>query len=419
MKNTGPILAEIETFLEDHERDIIDFACKLVATPSENPPGDESAIAEVITAKAVELGLPEPRVVAREPHRPNLVFEIMGDETGPRLMYNGHIDTKPVGDLSKWNTDPLNPVIKDGFLYGLGASDMKGGVAALLYAAAAIARVQDKLKGSLLLVLTGDEEAGGAYGAEYLAKNDYIHADIGLIAEGCGIREEWEYLNLISRGETCFKIKVYGTQMHSSVCDVLPSVNASLKMAEVMLKLAKELKFRYEPHPLCPQGVTMGVATVVNSGVYYGVLPGYAEFGTDVRTLPGMTREAMEEDIRGFVERLRLEDPTLEIDYEFEPLPLGWIETVVVPEDHPFVDALKVSAGNVLGKVPQLGAYPAWTDARFFQHVAGVPTIPAFGPGLLTVAHGPNERVLVESIVKASRIYALSGARYLSMSKDG
>ena len=79
----------------------------------------------------------------------------------------------------------------------------------------------------------------------------------------------------------------------------------------------------------------------------------------------------------------------------------------------------KVSAGNVLGKVPQLGAYPAWTDARFFQHVAGVPTIPAFGPGLLTVAHGPNERVLVESIVKASRIYALSGARYLSMSKDG
>ena len=174
MKNTGPILAEIETFLEDHERDIIDFACKLVATPSENPPGDESAIAEVITAKAVELGLPEPRVVAREPHRPNLVFEIMGDETGPRLMYNGHIDTKPVGDLSKWNTDPLNPVIKDGFLYGLGASDMKGGVAALLYAAAAIARVQDKLKGSLLLVLTGDEEAGGAYGAEYLGRS-YIH----------------------------------------------------------------------------------------------------------------------------------------------------------------------------------------------------------------------------------------------------
>jgi len=159
----------------------------------------------------------------------------------------------------------------------------------------------------------------------------------------------------------------------------------------------------------------MGVATVVNSGVYYGVLPGYAEFGTDVRTLPGMTRETMEEDIKQFVEKLRREDPTLEIDYEFEPLPLGWIEPVVVPEDHPFIDALKDSSRSVLGKVPQLSAYPAWTDARFFQHVAGIPTIPAFGPGLLTVAHGPNERVLVENIGRASRVYALAAANYLSM----
>ncbi len=416
MTDNRLILAEVERFLKDHEQDIVDFACELVATPSENPPGDESAVAEVISAKAVALGLPKPKVVARESHRPNLIFEIMGNGSGPRLMYNGHIDTKPVGDVSKWNTDPLKPVIKDGFLYGLGSSDMKGGVAALVYAVAAIARVRDKLKGSLLLVLTGDEEAGGAYGAEYLARNGHIQADIGLIAEGSGIREEWEYLNLISRGETCFKIKIYGTQMHSSISDIMPSVNASVKMAEVMLRLEKELRFEYEPHPLCPQGATMGVATVVNSGVYYGVLPGYAEFGTDVRTLPGMTREAMEEDIKEFVEKLRREDPTLEIDYEFEPLPLGWIETVVVPEDHPFVDALKDSASSVLGKVPQLSAYPAWTDARFFQHIAGVPTIPAFGPGLLTVAHGPNERVLVENIGKASRIYALAAANYLSMS---
>ena len=415
MTDNHLIIAEIERFLKDHEQDVVEFACKLVATPSENPPGDERAVVEAITNEAAALGLPKPKVVGCECHRPNLIFEITGNGPGPCLMYNGHIDTKPVGDVSKWNTKPLEPVIKDGFLYGLGSSDMKGGVAALVYAAAAIARIQDKLGGSLLLVLTADEEAGGAYGAEYLTKNGYIQADIGLIAEGSGIREEWEYLNLISRGETCFKIKVYGTQMHSSICDIMPSVNASVKMAEVMLRLERELRFRYEPHPLCHQGVTMGVATVVNSGVYYGVLPGYAEFGTDVRTLPGMTRETMEEDIKQFVEKLRREDPTLEIDYEFEPLPLGWIEPVVVPEDHPFIDALKDSSRSVLGKVPQLSAYPAWTDARFFLHVAGIPTIPAFGPGLLTVAHGPNERVLVENIGRASRVYALAAANYLSM----
>lgn len=415
MTHIGTAIRAIEQFLKEHERDLIDFAGRLIATPSENPPGDERMIAEVITREAASLGLPNPRVVARDSHRPNLLFEIGSGRPGPRLMFNGHMDTKPVGDRTKWRTDPLRPVIVEGALYGLGASDMKGGVAALLYAAAAIAKASAGLAGSLFLVLSADEEAGGAYGAEYLAKNGHIQADIGLIAEASGIQKEWEYLDVISRGETCFKIKVYGTQMHSSISDIVPSVNASVKMAEVMLRMHKELQLTYEPHPLCPQGVTIGLATTVKSGVYYGVLPGYAEFGTDVRTLPGMTRDKIEEDIRRFLDKLRREDPSLEVDYEFEPLPLGWIETVVVPKDHPFVEAVRRAAEKTLGRSPELSAYPAWTDARFFQHVAGVPTIPAFGPGLLTLAHGPNECVSVNSIIAASRIYATAAAEYLSL----
>lgn len=404
----------MEQFLREHEADLIDFAERLVAAPSENPPGDERAIADVIAAEAASLGLSPPKVVAREPHRPNLLFEICGGSEGPRLMYNGHMDTKPVGDRTKWHTDPLRPVVKDGIMYGLGAADMKGGVAALVYATAALARVSGELHGSLLLVLSADEEAGGAYGAEYLAKNGHVQADIGLIAEPAGIRSEWEYLNLMSRGETCFRVKVYGTQMHSSISDIVPSVNANLKMAEVMLRMRNELRFSYQPHPLCAQGVTMGLAVMAKGGVYYGILPGYAEFATDVRTLPGMTQEQVQKDLEAFLDKLRQEDPSLEVDFEFEPLPLGWIKPVTVPEGHPFVLALRLASKEVLRGEPELGTFPAWTDARFFQHDAGIPTIPAFGPGLLTVTHGPNERIPIASIVRAARVYALAGYRYLS-----
>lgn len=407
---------DVERLLRLHEADIVDFAAKLIAVPSENPPGDERAIASAIARESASLGLPAPVVVAREPHRPNLLFRIDCGRPGPCLMYNGHMDTKPVGDRSKWQTDPFEPVVRDGMLYGLGAADMKGGVAALLYAATAIARVSDRLCGSLLLVLSADEEAGGAYGAEYLAAGGHVHADIGLIAEPAGIRGDWEYLNIMSRGEACFRVKVRGTQMHSSISDIVPSVNANMKMAEIMLRMKDELRFSHEANPLCPQGVTAGFAVMARGGVFYGILPGYAEFATDVRTLPGMSQEQIRYDIEAFLAKLRDEDPCLEVDFEFEPLPLGWIEPVVVSEKHAFVKALANTSEKVLGRTPKMGAFPAWTDARFFQHEAGIPTIPAFGPGVLTVTHAPNERVSVRSLIEASRIYALAATRYLSQS---
>lgn len=201
--------------------------------------------------------------------------------------------------------------------------------------------------------------------------------------------------------------------MHSSISDIVPSVNANLKMAEVMLRMKNEFRFQYQPDPLCPQGVTMGLAVMAQGGVYYGILPGTAEFCTDVRTLPGMTRDRMEADLESFFARLREEDPSLDISFEFEPLPLGWIEPVVVPAEHPFVGSLQRATETVLGASPPLGSFPAWTDARFFASVAGIPTIPAFGPGLLTQAHAPNESIPVESIVQAARIFALAGSNFL------
>ena len=404
---------EILDWLEAHRADTIGFARQLIATPSQNPPGDERLIAAVVEEELRRLGFDDISIVAKEPHRPNVVCRLVGASGGPTLLYSGHIDTKRVGDRSKWHTDPLEPTTRDGILYGLGSSDMKSAIAAFVWAAGALLPFRDRIAGELVLALTADEEAGGEYGAQFLAENGHVRADVGLIGEPSGIRNEWEDLDLVSRGETCFVIKVRGTQMHASVSDVLPSVNATLRAAHVLLRLDRDLQVCYTPHPLCPQGITVCPGVMFRGGVFYGILPGYAEFSTEIRTVPGMTREAVRSDVQAFVQRLRAEDPSLEIEVEFEPLPLGWVEPVEVPPDEPFVGALFSAARAVLGFEPRLSAFPAWTDARFFAET-GIPTIPAFGPGLLTAAHSPNECIVVESIVQASKIYALAAWDFLS-----
>ena len=125
-------------WIEEHREKLLEFAARLVATPSPNLPGDERAIVAVILAEMKRLGLVGAEVAAKEPHRPNVIYRLRGGRPGPVLMLCGHSDTKPVGDASHWRTDPLQPVFKDGKLYGLGSTDMKGAVAAMIYATAAI-----------------------------------------------------------------------------------------------------------------------------------------------------------------------------------------------------------------------------------------------------------------------------------------
>lgn len=401
------VISEVESL----EEEFIQFVQGLIKTPSENPPGNESDVAEVIVRRAKKLGLPEPKVLAKKDNRPNLIFEIEGKGDGPTLMYNGHLDTKPVGVLEKWDNPPFGAIIKGNKLFGLGSSDMKGAVAAMLYAGAICQR--EKLKGNLKLIFSADEEAGGTYGAEYVAKNGNIKADICLIGEPCGVQRNWEKLHIIARGETCFKTKVYGTQMHSSISDLVPSVNASIKMAQLLVKMSSELKFNYPPHPLIPQGVTKGYGVMVKGGVYYGVLPGYAEFSTDIRLLPGMTPDDVKRDVLSFIEKAKKDDPELEVKIEFEPLPLGYIKPTEVSADEPFVRILRDISTKVLSFTPELGAFPAWTDARFFDEISGIKTIPAFGPGFLTITHSPKEYVEVKSLIEALKIYSLAAIHYL------
>jgi acetylornithine deacetylase len=407
------LFAETLCLVEQYRHELVDFARQLVATPSQNPPGDERGMAELIRTRLSELGCGSSRILAKREHRPNLVNTVRCAGPGQLVMYCGHLDTKPIGIRHEWATDPFDPVLRDGKLFGLGASDMKGALAAMTYASKVVRDLSRELTGGLMLVFTADEEAGGTLGARFLSRECGLQADVALVGEPSGFFTNWEYLDPVSRGESCFRLRVHGTQMHSSISDIVPAVNANLRMAEVLLRLNRDLEIDYEPHPFCPHGITVTPAVMTKGGVYYGILPGEAECSVEVRVIPGMTLDRLRSDVEAFVARLRTEDPSLEIELEFESPPLEWIAPVEFPAQHPFLEVLETAAEHVLGFRPTRGAFPAWTDARFFTEIAGIPTIPAFGPGLLTVIHRPNEYVAIEAIIEAAKIYALAAVMYL------
>jgi acetylornithine deacetylase/succinyl-diaminopimelate desuccinylase-like protein len=324
-------------------------------------------------------------------------------------MLNGHLDTKPAGDVDAWETDPWDPVIRDGELWGLGSGDMKAAVAAMTYAAGAIAHCPPA--GNLQLLFTADEEAGSNFGSRWLAESGQLAADAAVIGEPCGITREWEAINLVSRGAALFKIRVVGTQMHSSISDRLPAINATVAMARLIDRMHRELKGRltYRGHPLGGAGPTVNVGVTAQAGVFYGVYPGLAEFRCDIRTLPGMTHEEMERDLRGFLEEAMAEDPELKAELVFE----AWVPATEISPRERIVVALSDAAREVLKEEIPLQAFPGATDAAHIQGTAGIPTVPAFGPGLLSRAHAPNERLAVASIPQAAQIYALAAAKFL------
>lgn len=401
---------EIDAYLETERGRLFELVADLVAVDSQIPPhSDERAVAELLRERMAALGLGRGEVVAADPHRPNVVARIPGEGAGRTLMLNGHLDTKPVGAArDEWLSDPLTPEVRDGRLYGLGAADMKAAVAAMVLAAAAL-RATAALAGELVLAFVADEEAGATHGAKFLAPR-LEGVDAGLIGEPSGWKHDWQGLHLVSRGLCCFRVQVRGTQMHSSVSDQMPSVNASQRMAELLVDIERELELDREPHALGGPGPTLNVGVLVQGGVFFGVVPGQAEFACDLRTLPGASEGQVHAAIERWLARRRATDPNLDVEVTYEP-GLQWIPPSEIGADHPLVHATRAAASHVLGSSPPLSVFPGTCDAPWFAE-AGIPTIPSFGPGLLTCSHGPNEYVELDRVHEAARVYAHTAAEF-------
>lgn len=403
--------ATVVKFLRERADEILEFTCDLIRTPSVNPPGDEVPISKVILEKLRVLGVTERQIIGALDARPNVLAHVQGTEPGRTMMLSGHIDTKPPGNLDEWKTNPHEPVIIDDQLIGLGSGDMKGAIAGMIYAAAALANL-GQFSGRLALALTADEENGSVYGSKWLASEGLIKADVCVIGEPGGIQREWESLHLVSRGVALFRVVVLGTQMHSSISDQLPAVNATLKMAALALKMQNELRsyLTFDEHPFCKHGPTINVGVMASAGVTYGVFPGRAEFASDIRTLPGMTEEQIQLDIQRFLDDAMAQDPELRATLEWNRM-MGATE---IDSNNDVIQVLQSASELVLGRAPILDAFPGATDAAYIQTAAGVPCIASFGPGFLPRAHSPNESMHKDGPAQAAMIYALSALRYLN-----
>jgi succinyl-diaminopimelate desuccinylase len=408
---------QIETvvrFLDGRREQIVELARELISTPSTNPPGDERAVVAVLRRAMTELGYEQVTVLARAEERPNLLGRI-GDGS-PSLMLNGHVDTQPPEPRGEWTTDPFDPVIVGGLLYGVGAADMKASVAAMVYAGAALWEA-DGWTGTLKVLLTGDEESGSHFGARYLAEERLVDADAAIVGEAAGVEEPWEWIGVASRGTSRFHLRIRGTQMHSGLRDHLRSVNAAEKASRVLVRIADGFRPRYPAIQLVGSVPSVNPVVVRDGIGSFSTVPGEAIVGVDVRTTPGMSFESLREDLDRFLASLRSVDQELELEIEW----LGgmqWFPPCELPPGHRLAGSLQRASRSVLGRDVPLGVMPAFTDGSQWA-AAGIPTVPAFGPGALANIHRPNEYVGVEEIVDAAKIFALAALDYLCPAGDG
>lgn len=160
----------INTLVNSCKNEIIRFLQDLIRAESYNPPGNEAKVAKVIADKLQEVGI-EYQIIESAPRRANIIFtaDFGGSKT---VLFNGHMDVVPPGDLSKWEHDPLSAALVDGRVYGRGATDMKGGLASMIMSIILYMRSEALLKetaGRVIMAATADEEMNSDYGLKYLA----------------------------------------------------------------------------------------------------------------------------------------------------------------------------------------------------------------------------------------------------------
>jgi len=388
--------------------DVVALTTALVACDSQNPGPGEAAVVDLILDRVARPAGFEATRVEAYPGRPNLLLTV-DRGPGPHLVLSGHVDTKPVGDaLGRWSHPPLELTVVDGMAYGLGSSDMKGPVAAMLLALEAFARTPGRGRASVLL--TADEETTSAAGAVALAARGVPQCDAIVIGEPSGVTRAWESIAVVSRGIACFEIHVTARQGHSGLSASLGR-NAIQLAAEVVLAFDGWAPPVARPGPV-PCEPTVNPGMTVSGGVAFGTWPGAAVVGCEIRLVPGMDRAGVMSSVEELARRTVGDRGQVEVRPVADSR--AWAPAVATDPSARVVRVAQEACAAVLGAAPALGAYPGTTEATHFAPALEVPVVASLGPGWLSVAHGPDECVAVADLEHAVAIYARMLASFCS-----
>jgi len=366
---------------------------EMIAIPS--VVNEEEELAYYLQDELESLGL-ETEIQLVEPGRPNIYGKLKGSKPGRRLNLGGHLDTVPV--VPGWDMDPFKPVKKDGKIYGLGANDMKGGLACALTALKAFADTGYEFSGELTFAAVVDEEAYGK-GAKAMLNTDWGKVDAIILGEpNTGEPENPTPLGIT--GKVLYDIHVYGKAAHGFQPEA--GVNA-IEQAGIILANLHRLKIGEN------KGFHGNYSTLKIEGgykVYSVVVPAECRFEVNRLIVPGETVESVIHDMEELVDSLKLK---AKVEVRTKP---PFYSSYILDRDHPFVKLFDEVYRDVMGKECAYEYSSNITDANTYTGEGGIPCM-HLGP----YAGGPhqkNEYTKLETLPPVTEFYTELAARFLS-----
>jgi succinyl-diaminopimelate desuccinylase len=411
---TDRVLAEIETGRDE----LVDFTVEMILIPTVNPPGDCYRDCAVLIGRrlaewgmAVEMVEAEGRAEHTAEHpRVNVIGRREGGAARPCIHLNGHFDVVPPGD--GWTHDPFGGVVRDGRLYGRGASDMKSGLAAAAFAVEAIRRAGVSLAGSVEVSGTVDEESGGLAGVAHLCETEHIAAgrtDFVIIPEPFGP----DRICVGHKGVYWFEVTAHGRVAHGSMPHLGRSAiaDAAALVGAIRTRLEPELAARVSAMPVVPEASrrpSINANSIVGGQAAQSLqTPCVADrcvVTFDRRFIAEESLDEVRREIAQVVADIAADDPARRytIEDRMSVLP------VQAPDDSPLVSALSSAITRVTGREAQLVASPGTYDHKHVARIAGVEHCVAYGPGPLEEAHQPDESCSIDDLVAAAQVMALA-----------
>jgi succinyl-diaminopimelate desuccinylase len=405
--------------------EMVEWLRQIVRIPTVNPPGENYKDCAVFVGdKLKEFGYEVSLIEASgrpecspEHPRVNVIGHFNGSRFHPTLHFNGHIDVVPPG--AGWTFDPFAAEMRDGRIYGRGVTDQKAGIAASLFAIEAIRRAGFKLAGSIEQSATVDEESGGFAGVAYLAEHGYVRPDL---VDYVIITEPLDYdrICLGHRGVYWFEVLMHGRIAHGSMPFL--GMSAIDRMARLIERIDRSLKpelaRRRTRMPVEPDGARS--ATINVNSIFGGQDPDAPQTPCvadlcravfDRRFLIEERLEDVRDEFLDMIEQLRVDDA--ELQYELKDL-LIVHPTMTAPEST-LVKRMSDVVRETIGREPPLIASPGTYDQKHFSRIAGIEQCIAYGPGILKLAHQPDEYCEIEHLVLACKAMAIGAMRLVGV----
>lgn len=409
----------------DARDDLVELTRDLIRIPTVNPPGDAyTQCGEFIGRRLAARGFSVEYVRAqggvgdsdRYP-RTNVVCRIEGTAPGPCIHFNSHIDVVAPGE--GWSMDPFAAEIRDGKIYGRGACDMKGGLAASIVAVEALIAEVPDFPGAIEISGTVDEETGGYAGVAWLAERGYFSSprvDYVIIPEPL----HKDSVCLGHRGVWWAEIEVQGRMAHGSMPFL--GVSAIRGMAGFLDRVERELVPRLNQRrtamPVIPDGARF--STLNFNSIHGGLDEGQDGFPAalvadscrlvlDRRFLI----EESEDDVKREILDLLEAEGAAHPDFRYALRDLWSVPPAMTDADSPVVRALDRGIERVLGRAARHVASPGTYDQKHVQRIGHLKDCVAYGPGILDLAHRPDEYIEIEDMVQSAQVMASAALELL------